>query len=592
MTPLLASPTSRATHDQEIAISPLDAKTILLGDFAENGMWWTGGAKAERSHSQRCGPTPLEHNTGERVSMKSPHINWKELHDWYYTVANAGRSWRRTLNDIISQELDPQTVQQMDDEGQQQCISDEFRDASAHLQRTLLKATENLLRRPGRPLSNASDCRFLLILLANPLLYPPDPNYPIWTVSAGSQLSPPRDNDSMHLKPALAQSQQGQTTSRPTSARSKGGSPNNHSGVTKRILGLLANLPSESHQHLVAWFSRFSEAQFRSLVDLVGGFVTYRLSRQHGRKRSNSHDPNGGLVPSISGSGMSSSAQLHAALGIAGSQKPPEEKADSVVYSEDWQIKAAARVMSLLFTANNKGPSRGYHTAHPLDTDKDSTTMSAACHRANRYGQMLPTSAFYNTLLDYSDLIADFEAWESRKGKFSFCQYPMFLSIWAKIRIMEHDARRQMEIKAREAFFDSIMNRKAVSQFLVLKVRRDCLVEDSLRGVSEVVGQGQEEIKKGLRIEFSNEEGIDAGGFVGTAYYVVLIIANAVADFVKSGFYCSLGRFSIPSMVSIDVRLTMIPADMVLQDYLCTMKTLAIAISIPIVSKPRISSSS
>lgn len=77
---------------------------------------------------------------------------------------------------------------------------------------------------------------------------------------------------------------------------------------------------------------------------------------------------------------------------------------------------------------------------------------------------------------------------------------------------MEYDARRQMEVKAREAFFDSIMTRKSVNQYLWLKVRRDCLVEDSLKRVSEVVGSGSEEIKKGLRIAFTGEEGIDAGG--------------------------------------------------------------------------------
>jgi E3 ubiquitin-protein ligase HECTD2 len=125
---------------------------------------------------------------------------------------------------------------------------------------------------------------------------------------------------------------------------------------------------------------------------------------------------------------------------------------------------------------------------------------------------MIPTSSFYNTLLDYADLVADFETWESRSSKFSFCQYPFFLSIYAKIHILEYDARRQMESKAREAFFDSILSRKAVSQFLVLKVRRECLVEDSLRSVSEVVGSVQEEVKKGLRIEFVGEEGVDAGG--------------------------------------------------------------------------------
>ena len=77
---------------------------------------------------------------------------------------------------------------------------------------------------------------------------------------------------------------------------------------------------------------------------------------------------------------------------------------------------------------------------------------------------------------------------------------------------MEYDARRQMETMARDAFFNSIMSRKVVNQYLVLKVRRECLVEDSLRSVSEVVGSGEEEIKKGLRIEFIGEEGLDSGG--------------------------------------------------------------------------------
>ncbi|KAL9595030.1 MAG: hypothetical protein Q9219_006699 [cf. Caloplaca sp. 3 TL-2023] len=71
-----------------------------------------------------------------------------------------------------------------------------------------------------------------------------------------------------------------------------------------------------------------------------------------------------------------------------------------------------------------------------------------------------------------------------------------------------------MEIKARQAFFDSITSRRARSQYFVLKIRRECLVEDSLRGVSEVVGSGQEDTKKGLRIAFQGEEGVDAGLFV------------------------------------------------------------------------------
>jgi E3 ubiquitin-protein ligase HECTD2 len=169
--------------------------------------------------------------------------------------------------------------------------------------------------------------------------------------------------------------------------------------------------------------------------------------------------------------------------------------------------------MALLFSANSYVlPKSNDH--EPISSQESSFDYPTTgdCLGACRHGQILTTSDFYNTLLDYSDLVADFQAWESRQGKFSFCQYPFFLSIWSKINIMEYDARRQMEVKAREAFFNSILGRKAINQYLVLKVRRKCLVEDSLHGVSEVVGSGQEEIKKGLRIEFVGEEGVDAGG--------------------------------------------------------------------------------
>jgi E3 ubiquitin-protein ligase HECTD2 len=182
------------------------------------------------------------------------------------------------------------------------------------------------------------------------------------------------------------------------------------------------------------------------------------------------------------------------------------------MYDDDWQIKAAARVMALLFAANNSRSSCHDSEKTSVILEKSHSITLKACERSRYHDQILPTSHFYNTLLDYSDLIADFEAWETKRGKFTFCQYPFFLSIWAKIQIMEHDAQRQMEVKAREAFFDSIMTRKSVNQYLVLKIRRECLVEDSLKRVSEVVGAGGEEIKKGLRIEFKGEEGIDAGG--------------------------------------------------------------------------------
>ena len=500
----------------ETPFPELDAKVLLLGDFAENGTWWMGRSHLEQTRSQGSTFNASEGNSEERSNLKSPHIDWIELDEWYHAIVTVGRSWRQRLQklqqgDLLSQKAKAVLITASTEDYKQ--IEKEFAEASVHVQRALLKVTENLLRRPGRSLKTPEDCRFLLILLTNPLLYMPEISNTAQSTVVKSEISDCQ-NQSITAGPLMHSLRQPSTSER-RSPSTRNGSTCKHSGIIKRILGLLSNLPSDCHHYLIIWFSRLSEAHFRRIVDLIGSFVTYRLTRQHGRKRSNSHDPHGGLIPSISGSspGPASSAQLHAALGISGAPKSPERNDAGVPYGDDWQIKAAARVMSLLFSANNQASFRRQDdTRFSQSAASRSRAGSAARNRAHRHGQLLPTNAFYNTLLDYSDLVADFEAWESRRGRFSFCQYPMFLSIWAKIRIMEHDARRQMEIKAREAFFHSIMSRKAINQYLVLKVRRDCLVEDSLRSVSEVVGTGQEEIKKGLRIEFLGEEGLDSGG--------------------------------------------------------------------------------
>lgn len=506
-----ASPTkSDCWRGPEESLPGLDAKTLLVGDFAENGMWWTGGSPVERHQSHKYEKTFPEEPPGDRVNLKTARINWIELSEWYHVILSAGQSWQRTQQELEASSGASQNVDQNIETNDLRKIKEEITDASLHLQKTLLKATESLLRRPGRPLKKPEDCRFLLILLANPILYPPESFHSVSTLPAKMQRSVGHYQTTALHVPCSAPRPKTSLSRRPP--ETSAGSVGKYSGIIKRILGLLSNTTLDCNHHLVVWFSRLSEAHFRKLVDLVGSFVTYRLGRQHGMTRSNSYNPDHrGLIPSIAGPGAGSSAQLHAALGVTGPPKLSEKSNETIVYGEDWQIKAAARVMSLLFSANNRTVKVG-HEATRASLFETAIPASVAQQRARSHSQLLPTNSFYNTLLDYSDLIADFETWESRRGKFSFCQYPMFLSIWAKIHIMEYDARRQMEIKAREAFFTSIMNRKAVNQQLVLRVRRDCLVEDSLRGVSEAVGIGQEEIKKGLRIEFLGEEGIDAGG--------------------------------------------------------------------------------
>ncbi|KAL2840256.1 hypothetical protein BJX68DRAFT_189208 [Aspergillus pseudodeflectus] len=473
-------------------IIELDPKTLMVGDLVENSSWWGPDKEPITGPSH----TQPRHKHSRTVSSRNPRINWAELDQWYQLIMTAGTAWIEKWS-----AMEPTigygnraTIEawRMADLG---AIEAEVVESRVHLHRTLLKATENLLKRPRRPLKKPDDIRFLLILLGNPLIYPLNPALASLTVPHG--LLRPGETSN---RPAVG--------SKPLPPRNQGPGTSHHPGIVKRIVGLLANLPSDCHHYLVSWFSRFSLPQFEKIVELVGRFVTYRLCRQHGRRKSEATTEDHYLIPSFSNAAMTNNpSELHAAISGRSQNKQAKDKRDvPMLYSDDWQVRAAGRVMALLFTANNTDITRksGSHGQDPAHVPRQ--------HGTER-GHMVPISSFYNTRLDYSNLvIADFEAWESKTTKFTFCQYPFFLSIGAKIQILEHDARRQMEVKAREAFFSSILTRKAVSQYFVLRVRRDCLVEDSLQRVSEVLGSSPEEMKKGLRIGFVGEEGVDAGG--------------------------------------------------------------------------------
>lgn len=477
--------------------SQIDAKTLLLGNVAENGLWWAGKEECEDDPNLLTNRGPFDVSTEQLVHPKSPHINWLTVQEWYRLVIRCGEDWRTRLKH-------PALEGRLDYEGtlkQAQAIEHAFLEGRVHVHKTLLKASESLLKRPGRPLTVLSDIRFLLILLENPLLYP----------TRSAAVSPPMPGESRSMtgtgfedhdsgmdhapqrrnEPASSYWEQGQTF-----------------GIIKRSLGLMSNLPNEIHRSLQSWFTRYDEGRFRSLVALIQSFVTHRLNRQRSNKRKDKPKC-GNLIPQLSGTGTESSAQLHAALGLSSpSKNPTDSQNESAPYSEDWQIKAAARMMAILFAANKTF--RGERTATRNESQEPSVTISR--HSIKHHGYLLSMSEFYNLKADLCDLTADFETWELSKTKFSFCQFPFFLSVGSKIRILEHDAQRQMSLKAREAFFNSILHNKDLKQYLHLKVRRDCLVEDSLTALSQTVAQGEAEIKKGLRVHFVGEEGIDAGG--------------------------------------------------------------------------------
>ena len=63
-------------------------------------------------------------------------------------------------------------------------------------------------------------------------------------------------------------------------------------------------------------------------------------------------------------------------------------------------------------------------------------------------------------------------------------------------------------LKPVKRFSLRLFQKRAVPSHLLLKVRRECIIEDSLTQISS----NEMDVKKGLRIEFVGEDGVDAGG--------------------------------------------------------------------------------
>ncbi|KAG0222595.1 putative E3 ubiquitin-protein ligase [Mortierella sp. GBA43] len=226
---------------------------------------------------------------------------------------------------------------------------------------------------------------------------------------------------------------------------------------------------------------------FRDRINFVNKFITQRLSNQQRSTDRNQH----------------------------------------VVYQRDARIQAAARVMSLLFKANQpnerddaKGKGRASKDMVIIPNERDSARKT---HR-------IPIDEFYNMVVDLIELSTDYCAWESRNVMFAFCQYPFLLSMGAKMQIMAWDAKRRMDMKMQKSINALLAQKrqKAVESgmdvgetsalltiselqqapLLIIRVRRNNIIEESLTQLS----QNEMDLDKSLRIEFIGEDGVDAGG--------------------------------------------------------------------------------
>lgn len=215
---------------------------------------------------------------------------------------------------------------------------------------SLIKTSEVLLRRPGRPLKRKEDLRFLLIILENPALAvnffnsfnPYLRSSPVKiSPSPTKKISVEERRSSKALAPPLSPTPEKTTDAQRQSSKSLP-SPSKDSflvrqnsalasfileaqhtqhSLLKRIYGIISNLSNESHHYLVNWFARLlAPPIFRRRVEIINSFIAYRLGKHQAR------------------------ALLSGPTGVSKTQR--------LLYTNDWQIKAAARIMALFFAAN------------------------------------------------------------------------------------------------------------------------------------------------------------------------------------------------------------------------------------------------
>jgi E3 ubiquitin-protein ligase HECTD2 len=447
-------------------IYTMDHKNLMVGDVYDVA---SSLISEQSSSAKRIDPD--ESHLPKLVDFGSPHIEWRYVQKWYQVVLESVKPREpkgsgETLT--LTEPKDPE----MDSTSSLDALSQNIRS-------TVLDLQEQLMISPQKQPSEPRDIRYLLIMLANPIFTNPK-DFPVRQRSrrTRSVTIPGQDHPSSSRKKSPQRIIQRYFLN-PKQSR-----------VLSLILGTISNLPGDCHKYLVQWFSRYPEDLFRKHVNMLLGFLAERLSTSLAN-------------------GINRSSKTKTYNGVPMSHMFKEYLQTDLLPDEpqfDWQLRAVCKTLQLFVRANDI-----YHTK---TVSKHHGNYTASTRRRAATKQLIPTSYFYSHQLDEDKFHAkrDFDDWEKKRPGLQLVQYSFLLSLARKIEILEFDANRKMEAKVRQEFFDSISRYGNIDKYFHLKVRRSCIVEDSLQRVSEAINASEEEAKKALKVHFEGEEGIDAGG--------------------------------------------------------------------------------
>ncbi|XP_055608814.1 probable E3 ubiquitin-protein ligase HERC4 isoform X2 [Uranotaenia lowii] len=139
----------------------------------------------------------------------------------------------------------------------------------------------------------------------------------------------------------------------------------------------------------------------------------------------------------------------------------------------------------------------------------------------------LPYEQFHiNDIDDLIDIRLDYVRWvtDVTGTYFSLCNYPFIFNASSKTLLLQTDQGLQMHQAMQNAATVNILslfqsNAVNISQFIVLTVTRDNIVQDTIRELAQYTAN---DLKKPLKVHFHGEEAEDAGG-VRKEFFMLLL---------------------------------------------------------------------
>uniref|UniRef100_A0A182M4V1 HECT domain-containing protein n=1 Tax=Anopheles culicifacies TaxID=139723 RepID=A0A182M4V1_9DIPT len=146
----------------------------------------------------------------------------------------------------------------------------------------------------------------------------------------------------------------------------------------------------------------------------------------------------------------------------------------------------------------------------------------------NRRTHKLPYEQFHiNEIDDLVDIRQDYIRWttDTNSVTFSLCNYPFIFNAAAKTLLLQTDQMLQMYQAMQSAATVNLFSMlcspvpSAASQYIVLNVTRENIVQDTIRELSHYAAS---DLKKPIKIKFCGEEAEDAGG-VRKEFFMLLL---------------------------------------------------------------------